>query len=271
MTKTGDDTRSLEITRDVAASPEAVWQAISQAEELARWFPLEARVTPGEGGSIWLSWGPGCEGEAPIRVWEPGRRLSWTEEFPDGSGGVIRLAVDFHVEGRSGGTVVRLVHSGFGAGAEWDDHYDGVKAGWTYFLLSLAWYLERHPGRPRGMVWIRRPTELTRPQVWRRLLGPGGVGRVTSPDAAEAGQPFNLALPGSGAPGEVVIADRPFTFAATCPGLDDGLLFLEMEGRGEGRWHCGVWLSTWGLPPERVAALQVALDAVGDGIFGEVG
>lgn len=46
-----------------------VWRALTEAEELTRWFPLQARVTPGEGGEIWMSWNghadrPGsCGGE----------------------------------------------------------------------------------------------------------------------------------------------------------------------------------------------------------------
>ena len=50
---------SREVRKDVfiRQPPDIVWKALAEAEELARWFPLEARVTPGVGGSIWLSWG----------------------------------------------------------------------------------------------------------------------------------------------------------------------------------------------------------------------
>ena len=63
----------------VAAPPDVVWKALTDARELTQWFPLEARVTPGVGGSIWISWGEGASGEAPITAWEPGRRFEWTE------------------------------------------------------------------------------------------------------------------------------------------------------------------------------------------------
>ena len=55
--------RRLEKQIEVAASPAEVWKALTDPAELARWFPLEARVTPGERGKIFLSWGPDCEGE----------------------------------------------------------------------------------------------------------------------------------------------------------------------------------------------------------------
>ncbi|HSR43367.1 MAG TPA: SRPBCC domain-containing protein [Longimicrobiales bacterium] len=67
--------RILEIVREIDAPAEAVWRALSDAEELRRWFPLDARVEPRPQGSIWPSWGPGCETEAPLHAWEPGRRL----------------------------------------------------------------------------------------------------------------------------------------------------------------------------------------------------
>ena len=44
---------------EIAASPEQVWKAITDAGELANWFPFDARVEAGEGGSITYSW-VGC-------------------------------------------------------------------------------------------------------------------------------------------------------------------------------------------------------------------
>jgi hypothetical protein len=37
------------------------------------------------------------------------------------------MAVDDHIEARGGATILRLVHSGFGKGADWDgEYYDAV-------------------------------------------------------------------------------------------------------------------------------------------------
>jgi len=38
----------------MASSAESVWKALTNAEELKRWFPLEARAEPGKGGKIRL-------------------------------------------------------------------------------------------------------------------------------------------------------------------------------------------------------------------------
>ncbi len=59
----------------VNAPPDVVWNALTEAEELTRWFPVRAKVEGGVGGSISLSWGEGAEGRAPITAWEPGRRF----------------------------------------------------------------------------------------------------------------------------------------------------------------------------------------------------
>lgn len=45
-----------EITLDAAG--QEIWRMLTDSEQLARWFPLEARVEPGKGGRISLSWGP---------------------------------------------------------------------------------------------------------------------------------------------------------------------------------------------------------------------
>jgi uncharacterized protein YndB with AHSA1/START domain len=47
------DARTIEMSLEIAASPEAVWRALTDAKELARWFPLNADIEPrvGQGNS----------------------------------------------------------------------------------------------------------------------------------------------------------------------------------------------------------------------------
>lgn len=203
----------------IAATPDEVWQALTDARELTRWFPVEARVEPGLGGSIWLSWGEGAGGEAPITAWEPGRRFGWTE-----TRGPIKLAVDFHLEARDGGTVVRVVQSGFGDGLEWDDEFHMVTGGWAYFMTHLKWYLERHRGIPRDLISFREKVTLPRDDVFGRLVAIannlGAASFVNSPASGQAG----------------------FTIAS----LNDAILFVEIEP-GDDSCRGGFWLSTYGL------------------------
>ncbi len=243
-------TRSIVVEREIAAPPEDVWTALTTPEGLRQWFPLDARVEPGEGGSIWLSWGPGAAGEAPIHAWAPPRHLGWTEAYgEDEAGRPIEVAVDFYVEDREGTTVVRLVQSGFSASEEWDEMYDALVDGWTYFLFNLAFYFLKHRNRNRKLVWRRVATDLARDVVWESLV----AGAVIS-GVAERGAQVELSLDEVRS-AEVVSARKDYHFAATVPGLDDSVLFVELEGK-----HVGLWLSTYDAEEDRVEQLERALD-----------
>ena len=50
-------TRSVEVALDIAAPADAVWKAITEADEMKRWFPLDAQAKPGIGGHIVRLWG----------------------------------------------------------------------------------------------------------------------------------------------------------------------------------------------------------------------
>jgi uncharacterized protein YndB with AHSA1/START domain len=245
-------TRSIELEQEIDAPPREVWSALTTGEGLKRWFPLDARVDPGAAGSVWLSWGPGMEATAPIHAWEPHARFGWTESYGDDeSGRPIRVMVDFHIEGRDGRTVVRLVQSGLGASSDWDEMYDALTDGWTYFLFNLAYYFLRHAGSDRRMVWKRVATDLAREAVWERLL----ASALIAMPAGAVGPAPRVDLDGEIA-AEVASARAGRHWAAALPELADSLFFVEIEGR-----HVGFWLSTYGVDDDRVAHLQEVLDA----------
>ena len=66
---------------EIAASPDAVWDAITTPGGLANWFPTEAEVKPGIGGQIIYNWAPDIVGVCRIEAWDPPRHLrtSWLE------------------------------------------------------------------------------------------------------------------------------------------------------------------------------------------------
>lgn len=241
--------RRIEREVFVDAPPDVVWRALTEAGELTRWFAVDARVRPGVGGSLWLSWGEGMEGETPITAWEPGRRFESTQER-----GPVRLAVDFHIEATGGGTVVRLVHSGFGDAADWDDEFHMTAGGWSYFLAHLRWYLERHRGVPRDLIALREPTQYSREEALRRLLGPRGLSREDSLHSTVTGNAFRCSTALGDALSGVVLAASPETgqFGLTLSELGDAVLFLEMEP-APGGVRAAFWLSTYGLDADRLA------------------
>jgi len=58
-----------------------------------------------------------------------------------------RLVQDFFLESAAGGkTLLRLVHSGLGDSAGWDNEYEGTRGGWQACFLQLRHGLELHRG-----------------------------------------------------------------------------------------------------------------------------
>ncbi len=181
-------TQSHEIVVD--ATPEEVWRLLTEAEGLTRWFTPEARVEPGVGGKLWLSWGEGMSGEGPIHLWEPGKAFGWTEP------GAVPKLVEFYLEGEGGKTKLRLVQSGFGEGAAFDDEYDAVLGGWRTFLGSLAYGLAQH-----GMAPCTQVAKMTMLPGERSALVAeisARLGFTTPLSGLAVASPFRAELPGLG-------------------------------------------------------------------------
>ena len=257
--------RSIEVVIETDAAPEKVWAALTEARHLASWFPLKAsNKGEGVGAKVGLSWGEGAAWETTVTAWEPGRHVQWTDE-PMGDPPAV-LVVDFHIEQARGKTIVRLVHSGFGAGASWDDMYEGTKGGWSYFMKNLAHYMDHHYGTARTMVSDRRPAGMSYEETWMQLLGPKGLAIEPPVDQLSEGDAFRARLGDQSLEGSGIMSERPYRFAATLPSLNDALLFVQMEVGGES-WKCGVWLSAYGLEPARTESLQAALTKRADAVF----
>jgi uncharacterized protein YndB with AHSA1/START domain len=165
----GPGTRSAEGQIMIDAPAERVWHALTDARELERWFPLDARVEPGPGGRIWMSWRNEFVGDMKILVWDPPKHLrtAWAFHESDQPGQVT----DYLIEGRGGTTVIRAVTSGFPLDASWDGWVEGTNRGWAFELRSLRHYLERHVGEPRSVAYLRRRVPLSVDAAWARLVG----------------------------------------------------------------------------------------------------
>jgi len=240
---------------EVAASPAAVWKALTDAEELSRWFPLSARVTPGADGSIFLSWGPGCEGEARITGWEPQKLLRVVEQ--SGSvAGPEGVTIEWKLEPRGGTTVVRLVQSGFFAGGDWADEYFGsTEYGWGFMLLNLRRYLERHAGTPRRVGWPRLKVSVSREEAYQRLAAPGGLFREGA-GGLVAGADYMLeAATGGNFEGRVEFVRPPRGFCISVRDLNDALLWVTIEGIA-GEHEVQLWLSAYGVPQAEVESFE---------------
>lgn len=246
------DARAVEREITIDAPAATVWKAITDAEELARWFPLQAKVEPRVGGTMWLSWGDLYEDASRIEVWESERHLRIT--FPVEDPGA--LATDYYLVGKGGTTVLRVVTSGFGPGEDWDEHVTGVAHGWDFELLGLKHYLERHRGENRQVAWARVPINTTVEAAWHRLTGPGGwLGEQGLTDLT-AGDRLAVEAPGGSLDGTVRLWQPPRQLAATVQNWNDALFRVEIHAAGGG--SAVAWLSTYGIATARVTELQAA-------------
>lgn len=259
-------TRKIETEIEIEAPIDAVWKAISEATELMRWLPLDARTKSGAGGGIWYSWGPPYEGESRIEIWDPPRRLrlegGWAEPVEGEPprevepGVPARIAMDYTLESAGGKTILRLVHSGFGAGNDWDDEYEGTRRGWMQEFLSLKHYLERHAGHDRKAVWARRRVAGSLDEASRRLLGPEGLNL----EGLEQGETFDrVTSQGDRLKGKVLVHRAPQDFIAILDDLNDAFLRVTVEKFSMPARHIepNIWLSTYGVMNNRVMSFQI--------------
>lgn len=259
MTKTKPElkTRRHEHEFEIKASPEMVWKAITDAAELVNWFPFDAEVQPGEGGHITYGWGA-LRGQCRIEVWQPDSHLrtSWLEHNSPKDEHSAQIAVDWFVKGERGHTRLRLVHSGFGAGVEWDEEFDGTRRGWDFELRSLKHYLENHAGRARTAFWLRKNVALDAHEIWKRVMHPEGLVRLAGSTSLEVGRPVQLSLAsGDRIEGTVVQYQPPTDFAWTAENLNRGLMRAGCENCGEGP-EGYIWVSLWDYPKDQAASLE---------------
>jgi len=131
---------AIERTLELRAAPERVWRALTEAEEIARWFGDTAELEARAGAEGWFGWQK--HGRAAVRIerYEPPRRLAWrwareTDTSLDESPSTL---VEWELMPRDqGGTTLKLRESGF---ERPEDRQDNV-GGWKHELGELLAYL----------------------------------------------------------------------------------------------------------------------------------
>jgi uncharacterized protein YndB with AHSA1/START domain len=242
------ETRSAEGEVEVNATAERVWRALTDAGELIRWFPLDAKVDPGAGGSYYMSWLNEFAATTKIHVWDPPHHLrtawSFHEEGPT-------QVTDYYIETKGGRTLVRAVTSGFPLDASWDGWVEGTERGWTFELKSLKHYLERHAGEARHVAYLRRRIPLSNEEAWSRVSGD----RELAPWLT-GGQVFDR---------------QASQYAAVVDDPADALFRVSVEPGGPGTDHreIVIWLSAWGDQQKRVNQLRGSWAGALERIFPE--
>jgi uncharacterized protein YndB with AHSA1/START domain len=147
---TGRVEHRMERTYEVAATPEQVWEAIATADGISAWM-VPTRLDPRIGGEVSFDLG-GFQSVGVVTDYTPNRRFAYEEPWPREPdmptadrdlSSVSPIATEFLIESVSGGSsVIRVVSSAYGAGAEWENEFFAEMVdGWAAMLDNLATHL----------------------------------------------------------------------------------------------------------------------------------
>ncbi|HUF46265.1 MAG TPA: SRPBCC domain-containing protein [Vicinamibacterales bacterium] len=246
--------RRFDTSITLDASPDTVWRALVEADTLTQWFATDAMIEPHPGGRYDISWHGDWPWKMTVLESIPGRRLRLRDPkaMPFDSAGQplaqaepVELVLEFHLEPAGAGTVLRLVHSGFGHGSQWDDELDGVSDGWQTELRILQHYLGHHAGRPRRIVWARGASSRPIDDVWARLTVAGGLFDEGVLEHARPGTPVSLHIgPDVTVTGEVIFALPKRHALVRADNFGNGLMNV-MVHRAGGAAGMQAVLSTW--------------------------
>jgi uncharacterized protein YndB with AHSA1/START domain len=227
------DTRTIELSFTIPVDRDAVWAALTESDRLSRWFAPDCRVVPGPEGSIFVSWGPGMEAESKIRAWEPNEHLRI--DFGENPQTKQLLSVDYHLEGKGGTTVLRLVHSGFSADAEWDEEFESHLRGWRLFLHNLRHDLVHHRGKACKQHVFSVDSTLGRDETWARVTGKAGLDRDGALAGKKTGERLELVTAGGDRlAGSVQVLGTARDLGMTLDDLGDALLRVSFERKSKG-------------------------------------
>jgi len=127
---------------EIATTPEQAFDALVEPESLRAWIVDDAESEPVSGGRYRWTWSihldDVSEGEY-LEVDRP-RRLVTRGTDKDAPGPIVST---YTFEDLGGGqTRVRIVNSGFGTGADWDEAVERFREGVVHFLKALKRHLE---------------------------------------------------------------------------------------------------------------------------------
>ena len=121
---------------EIAAAPERVYRAWTDASELSAWFSVRAEIEPRKGGRLFFEWLGGDRLETNVLAVRQNREI----RFPFGSRGEEVRVLLRKVKG---GTLCTLEQTGMKTSSKQKiEMHMGCKTGWAFFLANLKAYLE---------------------------------------------------------------------------------------------------------------------------------
>jgi uncharacterized protein YndB with AHSA1/START domain len=152
----------LTYEREIDASLEEVWDAISTGSGLDAWFMGRNEVERREGGA-WRSVVEGDPMESTVTTWQPPSRLvTESSSAEDGS----RHTFEYDLEPRGAGTAIRWRHTGFLGSEHWEAEYEGMSEGDPVYFDKLVEYLTYFRGRTAVPVDVFLPGPQDKEAAW---------------------------------------------------------------------------------------------------------
>ena len=149
---------NLELTKEIAVPVENVFLALTEPSELDRWWTTSSQSDARPGGAFEFRWEfsrrAGREDHSQSGEYlelEPDRLIAYPWQVQLGG-----TEVAIMLSPSDGKTMLRLVHSGWGAGEAWEASARMHEEGWGFFLDNLKAYLEEGEDR-RAMMGLKTP------------------------------------------------------------------------------------------------------------------
>jgi uncharacterized protein YndB with AHSA1/START domain len=135
---------AIVIERTIAAAPERVFKALTQQDDIVRWWAEQAQVKPEVGALGEFRFRPPA-GTLQFEVAEldQNKKVHWITRL--GPPAWAGTSVTWQLEPLPNGTQVVFTHDGF---AQADAAYTRTQGNWDCFLDSLKSYLESGKGAP---------------------------------------------------------------------------------------------------------------------------
>lgn len=132
----------------IKATPERVFKALTEKQELERWFVPKADLDLKPGGIFRVEMAPGIGEHGKVKEVKPSKLFSFTWEALSPT----PTTLAFELTQEKDGTLVTFTHSGIGEGEGWEV-YATIGQAWDAHLKDLTSWIETGtcptPG-PRG-------------------------------------------------------------------------------------------------------------------------
>jgi uncharacterized protein YndB with AHSA1/START domain/DNA-binding transcriptional ArsR family regulator len=139
-------TTTIEKERFINATPQRVFQALTEKAELERWFVRTIEIELRPGGAARFEWSPEIIEVGKVLAYEPSRRFSYTWEAFSPS----PTTITFLLAPENDGTRLHLSQTGIGQDESWGNYANGMSHGWDIHLTHLISWLETGTCPPPG-------------------------------------------------------------------------------------------------------------------------